>query len=248
MCWKSPLAVVSRVAGWAELRNNNVVKRTEDRTRDLVARAILENGPATAVALASKLKITPAGIRRHLDNLIAEGVLTAREPFTSAKDARGRGRPSKVFVMTDLGREKFEHTYDDLAVSALRFMAANGDKTLVKEFAKNRAEDITRRAAQILANKKNLSEKSDALAKFLTDDGYAANNHSQGIGEELCQNHCPIAHVAAQFPELCEAETEAFSDLLGTHVQRLATIAHGDGVCTTFIPNSKNLTKTGKRA
>jgi len=52
----------------------------------------------------------------------------------------------------------------------------------------------------------------------------------------LCQHHCPIAHVAAQFPELCEAETKAFSELLGTHVQRLATIAHGDGVCTTFIP------------
>ena len=248
MRWKSRLAAVSRVAGLVELRNNCVVKKTEDRTRDLVARAILENGPATAVALAAKLHITPAGIRRHLDNLIAEGVLTAREPFTSAKDARGRGRPSKVFVMTDLGREKFEHTYDDLAVSALRFMASKDDKTLVKEFAKNRAEDITRRAAQILANKKNLTEKSNALAKFLTEDGYAANNHSQGIGEELCQNHCPIAHVAAQFPELCEAETEAFSDLLGTHVQRLATIAHGDGVCTTFIPNSKNLTKTGKRA
>ena len=248
MRWKSPAAAVSRVAGLAELRNNCVVKKTEDRTRDLVARAILENGPATAVSLAAKLHITPAGIRRHLDNLIAEGVLTAREPFHSAKDSRGRGRPSKVFVMTDAGREKFEHTYVDLAVSALRFMASKGDKTLVKEFARSRAEDITRRAAQILANKKNLSEKSDALAKFLTDDGYAANNHSQGIGEELCQNHCPIAHVAAQFPELCEAETQAFSDLLGTHVQRLATIAHGDGVCTTFIPNSKNLTKTGKRA
>ncbi len=248
MRWKSPIAAVRRVAGLGELRNNNVVKKTEDRTRDLVARAILENGPATAVALASKLHITPAGIRRHLDNLIAEGVLTAREPFTSAKDSRGRGRPSKVFVMTDLGREKFEHTYDDLAVSALRFMASKGDKTLVKEFARNRAEEITKRAAQILANKKNLSDKSEALAAFLTDEGYAANNHSQGIGEELCQNHCPIAHVASQFPELCEAETEAFSELLGTHVQRLATIAHGDGVCTTFIPNPKNLSKSGKRA
>jgi predicted ArsR family transcriptional regulator len=248
MRWKSPTAAVRRVAGLGELRNNNVVKKTEDRTRDLVARAILENGPATAVALASKLHITPAGIRRHLDNLIAEGVLTAREPFTSAKDSRGRGRPSKVFVMTDLGREKFEHTYDDLAVSALRFMASKVDKTLVKEFARNRAEEITKRAAQILANKKNLSDKSEALAAFLTDEGYAANNHSQGIGEELCQNHCPIAHVASQFPELCEAETEAFSELLGTHVQRLATIAHGDGVCTTFIPNPKNLSKSGKRA
>lgn len=237
------LAAARQVAALDELRNNTVVKKTEDRTRDLVARTILENGPATAVTLAAKLKITPAGVRRHLDNLVAEGVLSAREPFQSSLDSRGRGRPSKVFVMTDEGREKFEHTYDDLAVSALRFMSTKGNNALVKEFAKNRAEEITKRAAQILANKKNLSEKSEALASFLSDEGYAANNHSQGIGEELCQNHCPIAHVAAQFPELCEAETEAFSELLGTHVQRLATIAHGDGVCTTFIPNPKNLTK-----
>jgi predicted ArsR family transcriptional regulator len=41
--------------------------------------------------------------------------------------------------------------------------------------------------------------------------------------------------VAAEFPQLCEAETEAFSRLLGTPVQRLATIAHGDGICTTHV-------------
>ena len=148
-----------------------------------MARAILENGPATAVDLAARLEITPAGIRRHLDNLIEDGVLTAREPFQTANDSRGRGRPSKVFVMTDVGREKFEHTYDDLAVSALRFMATKSTKSmgaeasLVKEFARNRAEEITKRAAQILANKKNLNQKSEALAAFLSTDGYAANSH-----------------------------------------------------------------------
>jgi predicted ArsR family transcriptional regulator len=45
-----------------------------------------------------------------------------------------------------------------------------------------------------------------------------------------------VAHVAAEFPQLCDAETEVISRLIGTHVQRLATIAHGDGVCTTHIP------------
>ena len=35
---------------------------------------------------------------------------------------------------------------------------------------------------------------------------------------------------------LCEIETQLFASLLGSHVQRLATIAHGDGVCTTHIP------------
>jgi len=38
-----------------------------------------------------------------------------------------------------------------------------------------------------------------------------------------------------EFPQLCEAETEAFGRLLGTPVRRLATIAHGDGVCTTHV-------------
>ena len=41
--------------------------------------------------------------------------------------------------------------------------------------------------------------------------------------------------MAAEFPQLCEAETEAFARLLGTPVQRLATIAHGDGICTTHV-------------
>ena len=58
------------------------------------------------------------------------------------------------------------------------------------------------------------------------------------IGDQLCQQHCPVSHVAHEFPELCEAETEAISRALGTHVARLATIAHGDGVCTTCIPSA----------
>jgi hypothetical protein len=44
---------------------------------------------------------------------------------------------------------------------------------------------------------------------------------------------------------LCEAETEAFGRLLGTPVQRLATIAHGDGICTTHVTCVGKATPTG---
>jgi predicted ArsR family transcriptional regulator len=223
------------------------VKRIEaDKTRDQVARAILESGPASAVELAKRLKITPAGIRRHLDSLIDEGVLTSREPYQGAA-LKGRGRPSKVFVMTDSGREKFEHSYDDLAVAALKFMSSKNGAHLVKEFAQVRAAEIERKGLEIKNSNKNINEKSKALAKLLTKEGFAASTRKKGMGEEVCQHHCPIAHVASEFPELCEAETAAFSAILGTHVQRLATIAHGDGVCTTFIP-AVNSTKKRERA
>ncbi len=232
------------MANAGELRNTYVVKRLEaDKTRDQVARAILENGPASAVELAKRLQITPAGIRRHLDSLIEEGVLSSREPYQAAT-LKGRGRPSKVFVMTDLGREKFEHSYDDLAVAALKFMSSKSGAHLVKEFAQVRAAEIERKGEEIKNSNKSMNEKTKALAKLLTKEGFAASTRKKGMGEEVCQHHCPIAHVASEFPELCEAETAAFSAILGTHVQRLATIAHGDGVCTTFIPT---ITSTKKR-
>ncbi len=210
------------------------------RTRDAIARSILENGPSTASTLSKRLALTPAGIRRHLDLLVADGILEARDPRVAS--TRGRGRPSKVFLMTDEGRSQFEHSYDDLAVAALKFMATHSGDHLVTAFAESRAEDIERKATPYLAKR---AKKIDALATFLTEQGYAASVEKRGTGEEICQHHCPIAHVAAQYPQLCEAETQAFSRLLGTHVQRLATIAHGDGVCTTYIPQ---LTTTAGKA
>lgn len=236
------------MADRVELRHNTVVKITgsnppgdDARTRDLVARSILENGPSTAAVLGERLGLTPAGIRRHLDLLVSDGVLEAREPRASS--IRGRGRPSKVFVMSDRGREKFEHSYDDLAVAALKFMSAQSGEHLVNAFAQSRADDMERKATVAIGKR---SHTVEALANFLSDQGYAATVHEKPMGEELCQHHCPIAHVAAEFPQLCEAETEALSKILGTHVQRLATIAHGDGVCTTFVPQVKQAKKSNK--
>ncbi len=82
------------------------------------------------------------------------------------------------------------------------------------------------------------ADRVKSLAAALSADGYAASASGSPAGaggEQLCQHHCPVAHVAAEYPQLCEAETEAFGRLLGTPVQRLATIAHGDGICTTHV-------------
>jgi predicted ArsR family transcriptional regulator len=232
------------VAGASDLGNIIVVKNAlatdEVRTREVVARAILEGGPATAADLARRLKITAAGVRRHLDALVDEGILEARDPHVRSVASRGRGRPAKVFVMTDGGREQFEHSYDDLAVMAIRFMSTSFGDAAIANFARYRADDLERRSSEKSAREnkaKSRSERINSLSKFLTKDGYAASVHRQKLGHELCQHHCPIAHVAAEYPQICDAETEAFAKVLGTHVQRLATIAHGDGVCTTFVPD-----------
>jgi len=67
-------------------------------TRERVARSILEQGPSTAAALAARLDLTPAAVRRHLDHLVAEAAVEARDPRPAGSDGatRGRGRPAKL--------------------------------------------------------------------------------------------------------------------------------------------------------
>lgn len=222
-------------------------------TRERVAHTILQNGPSTAAGLAERLDLTPAAIRRHLEQLVDEGLIEAREPRVYGH--RGRGRPAKVFVVTDAGRDAFYQAYDDLAVSALRFLAENGGDQAVEAFARRRVAELEDRYAPAVAAADE-GERAQVLADALTEDGYAASVRGAQTGPsqtglQLCQHNCPVAHVAAEFPQLCEAETEVFARLLGRHVQRLATIAHGDGVCTTHVPDTTAVrtrsTPTGRK-
>jgi predicted ArsR family transcriptional regulator len=204
-------------------------------TRERVAASILENGPSTAAGLAQLLGLTPAAVRRHLEQLVLCGAVEAREPRTYG--ARGRGRPAKVFVLTESGRDTFFQAYDDLALSALRFLNEAGGPDAVGDFARRRTAALEERYRPVVEAAAP-QERASALARALSEEGYAASIASSPVGDQLCQHHCPVAHVAAEFPQLCEAETEVFARLLGRHVQRLATIAHGDGVCTTNVPRA----------
>lgn len=206
-----------------------------------MARTILENGPSTAADLARLLDLTPAAVRRHLDHLAFEGVVESRDQ--KVYGTRGRGRPAKVFALTEAGRDSFDQQYDDLAVQALRFLSETQGEEAVVEFARRRVAFVERDYAAVTAIDPDLTP-AEALARVFTQQGYAASvrdlplSSGQSVGEQLCQQHCPVSHVAHEFPQLCEAETEAIASVLGTHVQRLATIAHGDGVCTTCIPQT----------
>lgn len=213
----------------------NACDRPTDRTRDTVARMILERGPQSAAYLAEQLGLSAAAIRRHLDALVADGVLIERDPRPSTH--RGRGRPARIYALTDAGRAEFPHAYDDLANTALRYLRDTGGEQAVTAFAEHRAATLAEQLRAAVDPQATPDTRVEALAGALSEHGYASTTEVVGgHGIQLCQHHCPVAHVAAEFPALCEAETRAFAAVLGTYVQRLATIAHGDGVCTTHVP------------
>jgi predicted ArsR family transcriptional regulator len=212
-----------------ELRHNGVVKSSQDqaRTRERVLALLLELGPSTAAALGERLGLTVPGVRRHLDALVADGRVTTREP---RRRTVTRGRPARLYALTEAGHAAGPSGYDELALSALRFMT---DDQLAS-FAAAKGAELEARYAGV----KTATDRPAALAAAMSEDGYAASVSEQGLGLQLCQQHCPVQHVAAEFPQLCDAETAAIGRLLDVHVTRLATIAHGDGVCTTHVPRT----------
>ncbi|GEE02767.1 putative transcriptional regulatory protein [Gordonia spumicola] len=206
----------------------------DGQTRAAVVSLLVDEGPMTASDIADRLGISPAGVRRHLDNLTESGdVDLAPAGFNKG----GRGRPAKWFQITPTGRGKLRHAYDDLAGAAIRSLRDIAGQEAVDAFARERVTGIVADVAPVTETGSVIATV-EQIADALTGAGYSADIRQVGNGVQMCQHHCPVAHVAAEFPELCEAETAVFTELLGTHVQRLATIANGDCVCSTHVPVS----------
>ena len=203
-------------------------------------RLLLESGSITAGEIGDRLSLAPAGVRRHLDALIEAG--DAEALAAASWQQAGRGRPAKRFRLTAAGRAKLDHAYDDLAAAAMRQLREIGGEEAVQAFARRRVDSILGGVeAADSAEDADVEAAAERVAGALTKAGYAATTTRVGgaiHGVQICQHHCPVSHVAEEFPQLCEAEQQAMAEVLGTHVQRLATIVNGDCACTTHVPLS----------
>lgn len=210
----------------------------EAGTRRRVLDLIASDGPVSAAELAAQLDLTAAAVRRHLALLEGEGQIAVHDGRAPGGPAK-RGRPAKRYVVTTDGQSALSQQYSELASQAMRFLAEVGGADAVRDFAARRVRELEDRHAGALAEAgADIARRAEVLAEGLSDDGYAASARPVpgAAAIQLCQGHCPVQAVAAEFPELCEAEARAFSRMLGVHVQRLATLAHGGHVCTTNIP------------
>ncbi|WP_116672460.1 helix-turn-helix transcriptional regulator [Mycobacterium kubicae] len=235
-----------------ELRHTGVVKiqsqdaavraaaaaGSDGHTRRAIVRLLVESGSITASEIGDRLGLSAAGVRRHLDALIDAG--DAESAPAAAWQQVGRGRPAKRYRLTPAGRTKLDHAYDDLAAAAIRQLREIGGDDAVRLFARRRIDGILSGvAAADGPDEDAVEDAAERIAGALSKAGYIATTTRVGgpvHGVQICQHHCPVSHVAQEFPELCEAEQQAMAEVLGTHVQRLATIVNGDCACTTHVP------------
>lgn len=205
----------------------------EHSTRDRVLELVVSDGPVSAADLGLRLDLTSAAIRRHIASLEADGLVAVHESGHTGQ----RGRPARRYVATGSAQDPHAAGYSQFALEVMAHLETVGGPAAVDDFATaNVAAREAGYAAALTAT--DPAARVQQLADALTDDGFVASVRpvpgTQMV--QLCQGHCPVQHVAARYPQLCDAEIAAFSRLLGTHVQRLSTLAGGAHVCTTNIP------------
>ena len=199
-------------------------------------RLLLESGSTTVGQIGDRLGLSAAGVRRHLDALIDAG--EAESVPAAAWQQEGRGRPAKRYRLTPGGRAKLDHSYDDLASAAMRQLREIGGEDAVRTFARQRIDAILS-GVDAADSAADVEATAEQIATALSEAGYVTTTtqvRGPINGVQICQHHCPVSHVAEEFPELCETEQQAMAEVLGTHVQRLATIVNGDCACTTHVP------------
>ena len=181
-------------------------------TRTGVLDLLKRGGPADAGALAETLGVTPMAVRLHLYELEKEGLVAAHS------EPRGRGRPLKIWALTETSARVFPDAHQGLAVQLIKsveslFGEAGLNKVIADHGAIQRANYLVR-----LEGAKTLGERVKRLAKARADEGYMAEAKRDGAAWLLVENHCPVCSAAKICTRLCTNELAVFQQVLGKDV------------------------------
>ncbi len=187
-------------------------KSESGATRRAILDLLKREGEHSAGALGEALGLTPMAARLQLYALEEEGLVATRS------EAKGRGRPTLYWSLTDASAKIFPDAHQALAVEMIQSVEELFGAEGLKKFIK-RHGDMQRTAyGDKLDSAKTLGERVKRLAKARSDEGYMAEAKRDGRDWLLVENHCPICSAAKACTGLCANELAVFSDVLGDKV------------------------------
>lgn len=184
---------------------------------------ILRDGPRQAQDVAADLGIDTSAVRRHLEGLRADGLVTRHNAI------EGPGRPKTRYALSDAGWETFPRDYALVLSLALRKLADTHGRDAVLALLGSIAADV---AAGIPDGDR--STRVDALVRIYNDLGFEAHVEGGGDDVALVQRNCIALRTARADPDaMCECFDEGIlrAAFPNADVTLERTMAKGDTLC-----------------
>jgi predicted ArsR family transcriptional regulator len=198
-------------------------------TKQRILTFLKMNGGLTTGDLSNMLGISATAVRRHLNTLEAQNLVSHRT------EQRGMGRPSFVYELTAGASNVFPQSYAAFATEVLQeLLDMDGNEKLDELFdrrqEKRRQQYVSRTEGQ------TLSDRVASLARLLEGEGRMTTWEQLDDGRFILREHnCPILKVAREFDHPCRCEIDLLRDTLEANVERVNHIPDGDIACVYEI-------------
>ena len=199
-------------------------------TKQNILEYLIKQDRATAQQLAKDLKISAQAIRRHLNELEAEGFILYQSVPQKI------GRPQHMYQLSEEGRDRLSpQKYSEFAVSFLDTLAETVGKEQVSKVLEKQWQ---RKAAEYRdrLGDGTIEQRIAKLVQLRKEEGYMAELHQVSPKKKqefvLVEHNCAISDVAESYPSICGHELEMFAAVLpDCIVKRTHWINDGEHQC-----------------
>ncbi len=175
---------------------------------DKILFLLKSHGPQSAAELGEQLQMTSMGARQHLMTLEADGWVSFND------EARGRGRPVRLWQLTEQAWQRFPDSHSELTLQLIDNIQQLFGEVGMERLIAQREQQQLARYQQTLGNK-GLSGRLEALRELRSREGYMAEIRREEDGSWLLwESHCPICAAARSCRGFCRSELALFRQLL----------------------------------
>ncbi len=196
-------------------------------TRERILEHIVKHREARVEELADALGITAAAVRRHLDNLRADGLVDVRAV------KQPTGRPYYAYHPTERAAGVLPAAYADLLGRMLRSLGERED--VISAVMANVAEALAARHRGEVSGDPAIEVRAEQVTDSLRQEGILDRWHIDAEGIHLLNDACPYKKAAELSPLPCETDRQAIELLLGLNVEQLNRIVDGSPVCEYLV-------------
>ncbi|MBX9562238.1 transcriptional regulator [Aeromonas hydrophila] len=193
---------------------------------DKILFLLKSHGPQSAAELGEQLQMTSMGARQHLMTLEADGWVSFND------EARGRGRPVRLWHLTEQAWQRFPDSHSELTLQLIdNIQQLFGEVGMERLIVQREQQQLARYQAEL--TQPALADRLAALTAQRTREGYMADFRQEEDGSWLLwESHCPICAAARACRGFCRSELEMFRRLLApSGVEREQYLLEGDHRC-----------------
>ena len=193
---------------------------------------------ATVDLMARELGLASATVRRHLDILQRDHLVT----FGQVK--KKTGRPEYTYYLTESGQESLPKEYDRLLGRLLHEMSSlsnaeigdrSGNELLQLMFQRMALQTAARTGGEA---QDSFSERVSRAVAVLQEEKFAPEIEETNGSLRIQLHNCPFRSVVMENGSVCTYDGFVLSSILGTDVVLEQCVRENDGACcyTASIP------------